>query len=108
MPSRSVRQNSLPPLSRPQTVADPSDPPPPPPQTVADFEQMTPALESKLAKIELTLDEPVQFETGDKKEHQAATKKNDVSSYRINNCCWIFQTGRRKFVNCLCRMLRCL
>ena len=48
-------------------------------QTVADFEQMTPALEAKLAKIELILDEPVEFETGDKKEHHAATKKNDVS-----------------------------
>ena len=46
---------------------------------MADFEQMTPALEAKLAKIELILDEPVEFETGDKKEHHAATKKNDVS-----------------------------
>ncbi|KAF0313740.1 Nesprin-2 [Amphibalanus amphitrite] len=46
-------------------------------ETVADFEQMTPALEAKLAKIELILDEPVEFETGDKKEHHAATKKND-------------------------------
>ena len=49
---------------------------------MADFDQMTPALETKLARIELTLDEPVHFETADKKEHQAANRRNDVSPHR--------------------------
>lgn len=48
-------------------------------QTVADFEQMTPALEGKLTKIEVTLDEPIRFESADKKEHQALNKKNEVT-----------------------------